>query len=61
MRTIFSETERANLLKNPSVFNCSERCMNYTYEFKIRALELHSEGISTKEIWRFYWVWGVFI
>ena len=41
MRTVFSANELAELLKNPSVFNCSERCIHYTHEFKIRALELH--------------------
>lgn len=37
---------------NPCVFNCSERLINYTYEFKIRAVELQEGGISPKEIWK---------
>lgn len=52
MRTIFSSEEVAELRRNTCVFSCSERSINYTYEFKTRALELHSEGISPKEIWK---------
>ena len=52
MRTIFSGEELAKLRQNPCVFNCTERSVNYTYEFKKRALELYSEGVSAKEIWR---------
>lgn len=52
MRTIFSSEEVAELRKNPCVFSCTERSVNYTYEFKKRALDLYSEGVSAKEIWR---------
>lgn len=38
--------------QNPNVFNCTERLLNYTYEFKKHALELHAEGVYAKEIWR---------
>ena len=52
MRKIFSDEELIRLGKNPCVFNCTERSITYTYEFKKRALELHAQGISSKEIWR---------
>lgn len=52
MRTIFSSEQIAELKQNPCVFECSERSIHYTYEFKKRALELHAKGISPNEIWR---------
>jgi transposase-like protein len=52
MRKIFSNEEIARLSKNPCVFSCTLRSIIYTYEFKRRALELHTQGVSSKEIWR---------
>ena len=52
MRTTFSSEEVAKLKQNPNVFSCTERSINYTYEFKKRALELHREGVYAREIWR---------
>jgi transposase-like protein len=52
MRTTFTSDEIARLKENPCVFNCTEKSVNYTYEFKKRALELYAEGVSAKEIWR---------
>ncbi|MBI2645304.1 hypothetical protein HYW94_03990 [Candidatus Uhrbacteria bacterium] len=52
MRTTFSNEEIAKLRQNPCVFNCTERSINYTYEFKKRALALHKEGVSAREIWK---------
>jgi transposase-like protein len=52
MRKIFSSEELAQLRKNPCVFSCALRSIIYTYEFKKRALQLHAEGVSSKEIWR---------
>ena len=52
MRTIFSNEEIALLRQNPCVFNCTNNSVNYTYEFKKRALELRDSGVSAKEIWR---------
>lgn len=52
MRIIFSNEEIVRLSKNPCVSSCTERSIIYTYEFKKRALDLHSEGVSSKEIWR---------
>ncbi len=52
MRTIFSSKQIAELSKNPCVFECRERSIHYTYEFKKRALELYMEGISPNVIWK---------
>ena len=52
MRTIFSSQEIAKLRQNPCIFSCTERLVNYTYEFKKRALELNAEGVVPIEIWR---------
>ena len=52
MRTTFSSEEIATLKQNPCVFNCTERSINYTSEFKKRALELYGQGVTAKDIWR---------
>jgi len=52
MRTTFSNEEVALLKHNPNVFSCTEKSINYTYEFKKHALELHREGVYAREIWR---------
>jgi len=51
MRTIFSKEEIAWFNKHPCVFHCSERSIHYTYEFKKRAMKLHAEGVSPRDIW----------
>jgi len=51
MRTIFSKEQVALFKQHPCVFGCGERSIHYTHEFKVRALKLHSEGVSPKEIW----------
>jgi len=52
MRTTFSIDEIAELKKNPCVFDVTSKSVYYTIEFKQRALELWSEGVHAKEIWR---------
>lgn len=52
MRTIFSSEQIAKLNQNPCVFDCKERSIHYTYEFKKRALDLYAQGIHPDEIWR---------
>ena len=52
MRTTFSSDQIAELKHNPCVFNCTHNSVNYTYEFKQRALALHQEGVSAREIWK---------
>jgi hypothetical protein len=51
MRNKFSSEQIEKLRLNPCVFNCSANSVNYTFEFKKRALELSDIGISAKEIW----------
>ena len=52
MRTTFSIEEIALLRQNPNVFSCTEKSVNYTYEFKKRALELYAQGVYAREIWK---------
>ena len=33
-------------------FCCTSNLINYTYEFKKRALELHQAGVTAREIWK---------
>ena len=50
MKTKFSSEQISALKSNPCVFSCTNNSVNYTFEFKKRALEL-CNGISAKEIW----------
>lgn len=52
MRTTFSNEELAEFRKHPCVFSCAQKSINYTYEFKIHALEEHEKGVNAKEIWK---------
>jgi hypothetical protein len=52
MRTIFSSEQIAKLKQNPCVFECREKSIHYTLEFKKRALDLYDQGIAPDEIWR---------
>lgn len=52
MRTIFSNEELVELRKHPCVFSCTSKSVNYTYEFKRRALEEHEKGMRPKDIWK---------
>jgi len=52
MRTIFSSKQIAQLRKNPCVWRVSARSINYTCEFKERALGLYAQGIKPDDIWR---------
>ena len=51
MRTVFSRKQIVELKQNPCVFECRERSIHYTYEFKKRALELYADGVKPEEIW----------
>ena len=52
MRIKYTKEQMDEFNNNPCVFNCTERLINYTYEFKIRAIKLQEEGIPPKEIWK---------
>jgi transposase-like protein len=47
-----SNEEIALLNKNPYVVKCYGRTIKYTFEFKMKVLELHSQGVTSKEIWK---------
>jgi hypothetical protein len=49
---IHSSEEIAELNKNPFVVRCYGRTIKYTFEFKMKVLELHSQGVVSKEIWK---------
>ena len=51
MRTKFTNEQIIKLKLNPCVFNCTQNSVNYTFEFKKRALELQNKGIVAKDIW----------
>lgn len=51
MRTTFTNEQVAFLRKHPCVFACTERSINYTYEFKKQALKLHADGVVARNIW----------
>ncbi len=52
MRTTFKKEQIAELNQNLCVFKCSEKSIHYTFEFKKRALDLYTQGISPNEIWK---------
>ena len=52
MRTTFSSEEIAELKKNPCVFNCTTKSVHYTYEFKRRALDMYTQGVGPRDIWK---------
>ena len=52
MRTTFSNEELVELRKHPCVFSCTSKSVNYTHEFKKRALEEYEKGARPKDIWK---------
>jgi len=52
MRTTFSSEELVELRKHSCVFSCTPKSINYTYEFKKRALEEYEKGVRPIDIWR---------
>ena len=49
---IFSQEEIKELSKNINVSKCSERSISYSKDFKIKAVRLYSEGMTSSEIFR---------
>jgi transposase len=52
MRTIFSQEQITRLKQNPCVYECTQKSIHYTFEFKKRSLDLYAQGISPNEIWK---------
>lgn len=51
-KRIFSEGQIREIAGNTNVVRCSQRSITYKEAFKRRAVELHSSGISPREIFR---------
>lgn len=49
---IFSQEEINELSKNKNVIKCSERFITYSKNFKINAVRLYAEGMTSSEIFR---------
>lgn len=51
-KRLFTHEEIKHISKNKNVFRCSERSITYHKDFKIRAVKLYHEGLSSTEIFR---------
>lgn len=49
-KRIFTKEEIERLLSNPHVANCGERSVTYSQEFKMDALSLYDQGLTSTEI-----------
>lgn len=49
---IFTNEEVGRFSKHSCVLRCSSKSIDYTHNFKVRALEQYKQGVSPKEIWR---------
>ncbi len=49
---IFSSEEIKELSKNINVIKCSDRAISYSKRFKIKAVELYSQGLMPREIFK---------
>ena len=51
-KRIFNEEEAKQLLENKNVVKCSGRSIKYNTAFKISAIDLYEQGLTSKEIFR---------
>lgn len=51
-KRIFTKEQIEELLKNENIVRCSERSITYGKDFKIRAVKLYKEGLTSTEIFR---------
>lgn len=51
-KTIFTREEVKKLSKNENVAGCSERSITYGKNFKINAVKLYEQGLTSAEIFR---------
>ncbi len=49
-KTIFTAEQLQQLLKNESVYRCSERSITYSKTFKIKAVRQYEAGLTAREI-----------
>ena len=51
-KRIFTSKQILELLKNKAVAKCSEKSITYSNPFKLKAVELYGQGLSSSEIFR---------
>ncbi len=51
-KRIFTKEEVARLLANKNVSGCSERSITYSKDFKIKAVRLYNQGLTSSEIFK---------
>lgn len=52
-KRIFTKEQISELLRNKSIFKCSEKSITFSKAFKISAVKLyHEQGLTPKEIFR---------
>lgn len=51
-RRTFTEEQIDELLKNTNVSYCSERSITYTKDFKLLAVRLYEQGLTSSEIFK---------
>lgn len=51
-KRIFTKEQLQELLENENIASCTERSITYSKEFKIHAIKLYEEGLTSSEIFR---------
>ena len=51
-KRIFTKEQAKQLLRNRNVSACSERSITYSNDFKIRAVKLYKQGLTSREIFK---------
>jgi transposase len=51
-RELFTQEQIDELLKNPNISYCSDRSITYTKDFKLLAIKLYEQGLTSSEIFR---------
>ena len=51
-KIIYTDDQIEQLLKNKNIAMCSERSITYGNKFKIRAVKLYNQGLTSTEIFK---------
>jgi len=51
-KRIFTKEQIQELLKNKNIKNCTEKSITYSERFKINAIKLYEQGLTSSEIFR---------
>jgi len=51
-KRIFTREQVEDLMNNPNISKCSDKAISYSKDFKIRAIKLYREGLTSKEIFK---------